>query len=146
MTEHTLERPTAPNGDESELWMIVAVIRPFKLDAVTMALENVTGFAGMTVTTCRGFGRGRPGVADSHADPAARRRETDSGLTTFSERLKLEVAVAGRRSSHLVADTIVQAAHTGNRGDGKVFVWPFAHAVRIRTAETDSAAIGGHDE
>lgn len=146
MTERPMEQATAPNGDESELWMIVAVIRPFKLDAVTMALENVAGFAGMTVTTCRGFGRGRPGLADAHANPAARRRETDSGLTTFSERLKLEVAVAGRRNSRLVADTIVQAARTGNRGDGKVFVWPVAYAVRIRTAETDSAAIGGRDE
>ena len=146
MTEHTLERPTAPNGDESELWMIVAVIRPFKLDAVTMALENVTGFAGMTVTTCRGFGRGMSRAIDSNAHSTARRREPDSGLTTFSERLKLEVAVAGRTNSRRVADAIVQAAHTGNRGDGKIFVWPFAHAVRIRTAETDSAAIGGRDE
>ena len=141
-----MEHATAPNGDESELWMIVAVIRPFKLDAVTMALEGVSGFAGMTVTTCRGFGRGRSRTIDSNRHSGARRRETDSGLTTFNERLKLEVAVAGRRNSRLVADTIVQAAHTGNRGDGKVFVWPFAHAVRIRTAETDSAAIGGRDE
>lgn len=146
MTEHTLERPTAPNGDESELWMIVAVIRPFKLDAVTMALEGITGFAGMTVTTCRGFGRGRSRASDSNRQSNPRRRETDSGLTTFSERLKLEVAVTGRTNSRLVVDTIVEAAHTGNRGDGKVFVWPFAHAIRIRTAEADSAAIGGRDE
>ena len=146
MTEHSMEQATAPNGDESELWMIVAVIRPFKLDAVTMALENITGFGGLTVTTCRGFGRGRSRTIDSNTHSNARRRETDSGLTTFNERLKLEVAVAGRGNSRLVADTIAEAAHTGNRGDGKVFVWPFAHAVRIRTGETDSAAIGGRDE
>ena len=141
-----MEQEALPDGDESELWMIVAVIRPFKLDAVTMALENIAGFAGMTVTACRGFGRGGLRDSESQTGSAPRRRASDSGLTTFRERLKLEVAVTGRMNSRLVTDTIVQAAHTGNRGDGKVFVWPFAHAVRIRTAETDSAAIGGRDE
>lgn len=140
-----MERTQERDIDGSELWMVVAIIRPFKLDAVTMALENIAGFGGMTVTACRGFGRGKQRIGPS-ADSAPRRRESDTGLTEFTDRVKLEVAVAGRANSKRVADTIVEIARTGNRGDGKVFIWPFAHAIRIRTAETDTAAIGGQDE
>ena len=136
----------AGTDDEAELWMVVAIIQPFKLDAVTMALEGINGFGGMTVTLCRGFGRGKSRRAEPNAPVGARRRMTDTGLTDFTEKVKLEIAVAGRAQSRRVVEAIVHAAHTGNRGDGKVFVWPFAQATRIRTFEADAIALRGHDE
>ncbi|HWE42475.1 MAG TPA: P-II family nitrogen regulator [Gemmatimonadaceae bacterium] len=132
-------------GDGDELWMVVAVIQPFKLDAVMLALEGIPEFGGMTVTKCQGFGRAK--VPSGRAEVAgAPRRSMDSGLADYTEKVKLEVAVRGREQRLRVVDTIVRTAHTGNRGDGKVFVWPFSQAVRIRTFETDGAAIGGGNE
>ena len=143
MPENRIDRATAGDGDE--LWMIVAMIQPFKLDAVTLALEGLPDFGGMTVTPCRGFGRGKIPAPRSES-PGPRRRGADAGLADFTDKVKLEVAVRGRELCQRVVDAIVRTAHTGNRGDGKVFVWPFAHAVRVRTFETDASAIGGGDE
>lgn len=135
----------ATTGDGDGLWMVVAVIQPFRLDAVTLALEGLPEFGGMTVTPCRGFGRGKvPSGRPEISGP--RRRSTDSGLADYTENVKLEVAVRGREQSRRVVDTIVRTARTGKRGDGKVFVLPFSHAVRIRTFETDGTAIGGGNE
>lgn len=141
---HTALEPRA--GDA--LWMVLAVIQPFKLDAVTLALEAIPGFPGMTVSPCRGFGReklvddARPGEG-SAGEPGirARRHHADLDVIDFTEKLKLEIAVAGRDRADAVIETITRTAHTGNRGDGKVFAWPIARAVRVRTFDEDASAL-----
>lgn len=130
------------------LWMVLAIIQPFRLDAVTLALECILGFGGMTVSSCRGFGREK--VADdaprgegkgdaSGAHP--RRRGMDLGVTDFTEKVKLEIAVVGRDRAEAVIRTVARAAHTGNRGDGKIFAWPIARAVRVGTFDQDARAL-----
>ena len=122
-----------------ELWMIVAVIQPFKLDSVTLALENVAGFVGVTVSDCRGFGRGKldalsEGVGNTQRPPSA-------GLTDFTSKVRLEIAVVGRQNADAVMDVLLQAAHTGRPGDGKIFFWPIAGATRIRTRQSGAEAL-----
>lgn len=145
----TDERAAVTSRDTGEdLWMILAVIQPFRLDAVTLALETIPGFAGMTVTQCRGFGRekvgGDPSAGEGgrgDTDTRPRRRTTDLGLTDFTDKVRLEIAVAGRERVDTAIKTIAHAAHTGNRGDGKVFAWPIARALRVRTLEEGSRAL-----
>lgn len=127
-----------------DIWMILAVIQPFKLDAVTLALEELAAFGGMTVTECRGFGQEK--LADLEEDsesPAAhpRRRRTDMGLVDFTPKVKLEIATLGRLQADAIVETIANAAHTGRRGDGKIFAWPVARAVRVRTLEEGAGAL-----
>lgn len=123
-----------------ELWMVMAVIQPFKLDSVTRALETVVGFAGMTVSDCRGFGREKLESAEA-GENDAKRYESDSGLVDFTAKVKLEIAVAGRDRADAVVEQLTHAARTGRRGDGKVFVWPIVNAVRVRTAEAGARAL-----
>lgn len=123
-----------------DLWMILAVIQPFKLDSVTRALENVVGFAGMTVSECRGFGREKLELADGGENDTTR-YQPDSGLIDFTAKVKLEIAVAGRDRADAVVEQLTQAARTGRRGDGKVFIWPIVNAVRVRTAEAGARAL-----
>ena len=130
----------------SELWMIHAMIQPFRLDAVTLALEQLPEFGGMTVLECRGFGRGRMDGDRAGADDeaglgatAARRDRAD--VVELTRKLKLEIAVAGRQAAESVVETIVRHAHTGRGGDGKVFALPVSRAVRVRTYETDARAL-----
>ena len=123
-----------------ELWMVMAVIQPFKLDSVTRALENVLGFAGMTVSDCRGFGREKLESSDEGEDDA-QRYQPDAGLIDFTPKVRVEIAVAGRESADAVAEALLQSAHTGRRGDGKVFVWPIASAIRIRTRQAGADAL-----
>ena len=136
--------------DATQMLMITAIVQPFRLDAITLALHQLVGFGGMTVTECRGCGRGTMRHAEEEAandpDPhagarAQQRRRHDSDLTDFTSKLKLEIAVAGRPRADEVVATIVRVAHTGRPGDGKVFVWPIAHAIRIRTSDLDAAAL-----
>ena len=125
------------------LWMVQAVIQPFKLDAVTLALEALPGFGGMTVVECRGFGRGKM-YNESPASATAEQRDdfpSAPGLDDFTSKLLLEVAVTGESHADAVAETIAQAAHTGRRGDCKIFVWPLARAVRVRTFDEDESAL-----
>jgi len=126
----------------TDLWMVAAVIKPFKLDAITRALEGVPGFSGMTVTDARGFGmakvRSDRAVVDPH-DTAARR--SDARVTDFDSKTRIEVAVAGRRVADAVAGAIARAGRTGTIGDGRVFVWPIARAVRIDTGDEGTDAL-----
>ena len=133
-----MPRPKGPN-----LWMVVAIIQPFKLDAVTLALERLPGFGGMTVSDCRGFGREKltPEVEDAERQASWLKLPGEGGVIDFTHKARLEVAVAGRRQAELVVETIAKAAHTGRRGDGKVFIWHLAGAVRVRTLEADEAAL-----
>lgn len=122
-------------GLSNDIWMIVAVIQPFRLDAVTLALEATEGFGGMTVSDCRGFGRDKI-IGDMEIG-----RQSPSNAVDFVDKRKLEIVVASRASMDAVVDAIARIAHTGNRGDGKVFSWPVSRAVRIRTFEQGTAAV-----
>jgi nitrogen regulatory protein P-II 2 len=110
--------------------LITAVIKPFKLDEVRNALAAV-GVEGMTVTEVRGFGRQK-----GHTEIYRGAEYT----TNFVPKVKIDVAVASERASKVV-EAIQGAAKTGEIGDGKVFVSALDQAVRIRTGETDEAAL-----
>ena len=110
--------------------LVVAIIKPFKLDEVKEALSEV-GVQGMTVSDVKGFGR------------SGGKREIYRGaeyVVEFVPKIKLEILVRDGQASEVV-DTIARTAHTGALGDGKIFVVPVEEAVRIRTGERDNAAI-----
>ena len=110
--------------------LVVAIIKPFKVDEVREALSEA-GVAGVTVTEVKGFGRQR-----GHTE-LYRGAEY---VVDFLPKCTIEVAIDDDRVDQ-VLETIVQVANTGRIGDGKIFVIPLGHAVRIRTGETDARAI-----
>lgn len=122
-------------GIEESLWMVVAVIQPFKLDAVTLALEAIPNCGGMTVSECRGFGK------EKVVRESSRTHEQNAGLVDFTVKTRVECAVSGALGAEAVIEAIVKAAHTGNRGDGKLFAWPLSRAVRLRTFEEGVKAL-----
>jgi nitrogen regulatory protein P-II 2 len=110
--------------------IVMAVIKPFKLDEVRDALTAV-GVHGLTVTEVKGYGR-QKGHTEIY-------RGTEYAVN-FLPKVKIEVAVDGGQVDKVV-EAITAAAKTGQIGDGKIFVIPLDHAVRIRTGESDSAAL-----
>jgi nitrogen regulatory protein PII len=110
--------------------LIIAIIKPFKLEEVKEALAEI-GIEGMTVTEVKGFGRQK-----GHTEIYRGSEYT----VDFLPKVKLEIAVSDDIASKTV-DTIVKAAKTGKIGDGKVFVVPLEEVVRIRTDEHGEAAI-----
>ena len=114
--------------------IITAMVQPFMLSKVTSALEEIDGFPGMTVTDVRGFGREK----GSHAKGAPHRIIED--FVEYVKKSRIEIVAHDEMTDEIV-DTIVRTAHTGNPGDGKVFVWPVERAVRIQTGETNDVAI-----
>ena len=124
-----------------DVWMVEAIIQPFKLDAVILALEELLEFRGVTVSDCRGFGQEK--LAGAHgADAGSTPPHRHGGdFIDFTTKLKLEIAVVGKPAADRVVDTIVRTAHTGRRGDGKVFVWPLTHVVRVRTFDEGAKAL-----
>jgi len=109
---------------------IEAIIRPFKLEDVKVALVNA-GIVGMTVTEVRGFGRQKGQVE----------RYRGSEFTVeFLQKLKIEVVVADEKIN-AVLTAIAEAAKTGEIGDGKIFISPIESVIRIRTGEIDGAAL-----
>jgi nitrogen regulatory protein P-II 2 len=110
--------------------LITAIIKPMKLEEVCDALSKL-GFAGLTVTEVRGYGRQR-GRTDVF-------RGTEYSVH-FLPKLKIEVACTADLVDQVV-ETIIATAHTGRIGDGKIFVSDLGHIVRIRTRETGSDAI-----
>ena len=108
----------------------MAVIKPFKLDEVRDALTGV-GVHGLTVTEVKGYGR-QKGHTEIY-------RGTEYAVN-FLPKVKIEVAVDSGQVDKVV-EAITAAAKTGQIGDGKIFVLPLDHAVRIRTGESDSAAL-----
>ncbi len=110
---------------------IEAIIRHFKLEEVKDALTQ-RGVKGMTVTEVRGFGR-QKGHTEMY-------RGTEYEVD-FVPKIKLEVVVPDAKLQ-IVLDTVIRAAHTGQVGDGKIFVLDLAECVRIRTGEIGSVAIG----
>ena len=110
--------------------IVMAVIKPFKLDEVRDALTAV-GVHGLTVTEVKGYGR-QKGHTEIY-------RGTEYAVN-FLPKVKIEVAVDSGQVDKVV-EAITAAAKTGQIGDGKIFVIPLDHAVRIRTGEADSAAL-----
>jgi nitrogen regulatory protein P-II 2 len=109
---------------------VTAIIKPFKLDEVRDALTAI-GVHGMTVTEVKGYGR-QKGHTEIY-------RGTEYAVN-FLPKIKIEVAVPSEQADKVV-DAITAAAKTGQIGDGKIFVYDIDHAVRIRTGETDTAAL-----
>lgn len=114
--------------------IITAMVQPFMLSKVTGALEEIDGFPGMTVTDVRGFGREK----STHGKGAPHRAIED--FVEYVKKARIEI-VARDEMVDSIVETIVRTAHTGNRGDGKVFVWPVEQAVRIQTGETNELAV-----
>jgi nitrogen regulatory protein P-II 2 len=110
--------------------LVVAIIKPFKLDDVRQALTDI-GVHGMTVTEVKGYGR-QKGHTEIYRGAEY--------VVNFLPKLRIEVAVDSSLSTRTV-DVITSSARTGQIGDGKVFVTPIESAVRIRTGETDSDAL-----
>ncbi len=109
---------------------VEAIIRPFKLEDVKIALVNL-GIVGMTVSEVRGFGRQKGQVE----------RYRGSEFTVeFLQKLKIEVVIADE-SVEGVINAIADAAKTGEIGDGKIFVSSIESVVRIRTGEFDDSAL-----
>ena len=109
---------------------IEAIIKPFKLDDVIDSLTEL-GIEGVTISEVRGFGRQKG------------RSEIYKGaeyIVDFLPKLKLEIALADSLVDAAI-EAIRQSARTGKVGDGKIFVLPVEQAVRIRTGDTDEAAL-----
>ncbi|MBZ8135050.1 P-II family nitrogen regulator [Afifella sp. IM 167] len=110
--------------------LIVAIIKPFKLDEVREALTNL-GVQGLTVTEVKGYGR-QKGHTEIY-------RGAEYAVS-FLPKLKIEVAVEAAAAERVV-EAIARAAKSGQIGDGKIFVVNVEHAVRIRTGEVDKEAL-----
>jgi len=109
---------------------IEAIIRPFKLEDVKVALVN-SGIIGMTVSEVRGFGRQKGQVE----------RYRGSEFTVeFLQKLKVEVVVENEKVNSVI-EAIAEAAKTGEIGDGKIFISSIDSVVRIRTGEIDKDAL-----
>ena len=110
--------------------IVMAVIKPFKLEEVRDALTAI-GVHGLTVTEVKGYGR-QKGHTEIY-------RGAEYAVS-FLPKIKIEVAVADAQVDRTV-EAITAAAKTGQIGDGKIFVLDLEHAMRIRTGETDAAAL-----
>jgi nitrogen regulatory protein P-II 2 len=110
--------------------LIVAIIKPFKLDEVRQALTEI-GVHGMTVTEVKGYGRQK-----GHTE-VYRGAEY---LVNFLPKLRIEIVVASDLADKTV-EAVSASARTGQIGDGKIFLVPVEHALRIRTGETDGDAL-----
>jgi nitrogen regulatory protein P-II 1 len=109
---------------------VEAIIRPFKLDEVKIALVNA-GVVGMTVSEVRGFGR-QKGQTE--------RYRGSEYTVEFLQKLKVEIVVEDDQVD-MVVEKIITAARTGEIGDGKIFISPIDQVVRIRTGEKDLEAV-----
>lgn len=109
---------------------IEAIIKPFKLDEVKVALNDI-GIKGLTITEVKGYGRQK-----GHAE-VYRGAEY---IVEFIPKIKLEIIIDAERVDEVV-NTIVETARTGKIGDGKIFVSPVDEVLRVRTGETGKEAI-----
>ncbi|MGE4069555.1 MAG: P-II family nitrogen regulator [Lysobacterales bacterium] len=110
--------------------MVVAIIKPFKLDDVREALSEV-GMTGITVTEVKGFGR-QKGHTELYRGAEY--------VVDFLPKVKIEIAVTDERVDAVV-DAVRKAANTSRIGDGKIFVYNLDQVVRIRTGEIDGDAL-----
>ncbi|MFN3347800.1 P-II family nitrogen regulator [Pseudorhodoplanes sp.] len=110
--------------------LVVAIIKPFKLEQVRDALTNV-GVHGMTVTEVKGYGRQKGHTEIYRGSEYA---------VHFLPKVRLDIAVPSE-SVDKVIEAVMQGAKTGQIGDGKIFVIPIERAMRVRTGETDADAL-----
>jgi nitrogen regulatory protein P-II 2 len=110
--------------------LVTAIIKPFKLDDVREALTGI-GVLGLTISEVRGYGR-QKGHTEIY-------RGAEYAVN-FLPKIKIEIACPAAMAERVV-DSIAAAARTGQIGDGKIFVGPIEHAVRIRTGESDADAL-----
>jgi len=110
---------------------IKAIIRPFKLDAVISALQKIDGLPGMTISEIKGFGKTQGHEA---------RDAIVEGLHVLVKKVKIEIVVHNEMVDQIV-DTIQEIAHTGNPGDGKIFIIDVKNTVKIRTNERGEKGI-----
>ena len=110
--------------------LITAIIKPFKLDEVREALSEV-GVSGITVTEVKGFGR-QKGHTELYRGAEY--------VVDFLPKVKIEAAVEDGILERAI-EAIEKAARTGKIGDGKIFVSPVEHVIRIRTGETGTSAL-----
>lgn len=110
--------------------MIMAIIKPFKLDDVREALTDI-GIEGLTASEVKGFGR-QKGQTEIY-------RGAEYAVS-FLPKVKIEIAVSDDMADQVV-ETIQNSANTGRIGDGKIFVYDLEKAVRIRTGETGRDAL-----
>jgi nitrogen regulatory protein P-II 2 len=120
----------ATNHWDIAMRMIIAVIKPYKVDDVRTALAEI-GVQGMTATEAKGFGRQR-----GHTE-LYRGAEY---VVDFLPKVKIEIAVEASQVDRVI-EVISKAAHTGKIGDGKIFVMNLEQVVRVRTGETGKAAL-----
>ena len=123
-------RDQAKREAGSDMKLIMAIIKPFKLDDVREALTPL-GIQGLTVSEVKGFGR-QKGQTEIYRGAEYH--------VSFLPKLKIEVAVPDSLAEQVV-ETITKAAHTGKIGDGKIFVMELERAVRIRTGEINAEAL-----
>ncbi len=110
--------------------LVVAIIKPFKLDEVREALTPL-GIQGLTVSEVKGFGR-QKGQTEIYRGAEY--------IVNFLPKVKIEVAVTDEIVDRVV-EAIQAAAQTGKIGDGKIFIFDIVQAIRIRTGETDNDAL-----
>ena len=109
---------------------IEAIIKPFKLDEVKEALNEI-GIKGMTITEVKGYGR-QKGHKEIYRGAEY--------VVDFIPKIKIEIIVASDQANQVV-ETIRKSANTGKLGDGKIFITPIEGAIRVRTGETGIDAI-----
>jgi len=109
---------------------IEAIIKPFKLDEVCEALNEI-GISGLTVTEVKGFGR-QKGHTELYRGAEY--------VVDFLPKIKIEIVVLAKQVDSVI-ETIISSARTGKIGDGKIFVTDIEQVVRIRTRETDETAV-----
>jgi nitrogen regulatory protein P-II 1 len=110
---------------------IKAIIQPFMLDDVLYAMEQIEDLPGLTLSQVQGWGRSRARNATDIVSMGGRQ---------FARKVKLEVVVPDEMADR-IADVIARAARTGKVGDGKVFVYDVRKSVRIRTGDSEDAAL-----
>ncbi|HQV73535.1 MAG: P-II family nitrogen regulator [Dokdonella sp.] len=110
--------------------MVMAIIKPFKLDDVREALAEV-GVQGITVSEVKGFGR-QKGHTELYRGAEY--------VVDFLPKIKIEIAVAEDQLERVI-ETLRESANTGKIGDGKIFVWQLDQVMRIRTGELDNDAL-----
>jgi nitrogen regulatory protein P-II 2 len=124
------ERRRAGGKPGEAMKLVIAIIKPFKLDEVRDALTRI-GIHGMTVAEVKGYGR-QKGHMEIY-------RGAEYAIN-FLPKVRIELAIATEQLEQVV-ETVRAAAKTGQIGDGKIFVTPIEHAMRIRTGETDTNAL-----
>ena len=128
--ENARSRPYRAIAGIGPMKIVMAIIKPFKLEEVRDALTAI-GVHGLTVTEVKGYGR-QKGHTEIY-------RGAEYAVS-FLPKIKIEVAVASEQVDKTI-EAITSAAKTGQIGDGKIFVINLDHAVRIRTGEADAAAL-----